>query len=88
MVVKRQHFYVKVTLSCKVASLRIWGLLEAYFRIKKTVVTQGKESIIRVRVGQKNPSLRITVCHHSASLVMPNGDLRDGFFYPSPSHSR
>ena len=24
----------------------------------------------------------ITFCHHSASLVMPNGDLQDGFFYP------
>ena len=24
----------------------------------------------------------ITVCHHSASLVMPNGDPRDWFFYP------
>ena len=25
----------------------------------------------------------ITVCHHSASLVIPNGDPRDGFFYPT-----
>ena len=25
---------------------------------------------------------RITVCHHSASLVMPNGDPQDRFFYP------
>ena len=24
-----------------------------------------------------------TVCHHSASLVMPNGDPRDGFFCPA-----
>ena len=44
---------------------------------------QEKEYIIRVRVGWKNPSLGITVCHHSASLVMPNGDPRDGFFYPT-----
>ena len=29
------------------------------------------------------PSLGITVCHHSASLVMPNCDPRDGFFYPT-----
>ena len=28
-------------------------------------------------------SLAITVCHHSASLVMPNGDPRDRFFYPT-----
>ena len=44
---------------------------------------QEKDSIIRVRVGKKNPSLGITVCHHSASLVMPNGDPRDGCFYPT-----
>ena len=25
----------------------------------------------------------ITVCHHSASPVMPIGDPRDGFFYPT-----
>ena len=31
----------------------------------------------------ENPSLGITVCHHSASLVMPTGDPRDGFFYPT-----
>ena len=29
------------------------------------------------------PSLRITVCHHSASLVMLNGDPGHGFFYPT-----
>ena len=28
-------------------------------------------------------SLGITACHHSASLVMPNGDPRDRFFYPT-----
>ena len=44
---------------------------------------QEKESIICVRVGSKNPSLVITVCHHSASLLMPNGDPRDEFFYPT-----
>ena len=37
-----------------------------------------------MRVGsKKNLSLGITVCHHSASLVMQNGDPRDGFFYPT-----
>ena len=25
--------------------------------------------------------LLVTVCHHSASLVMPNGDPQDGLFY-------
>ena len=33
--------------------------------------------------GIENPSLVITVCHHSASLVMPVNDPQDGFFYPS-----
>ena len=33
----------------------------------------------------ENPTLAITVCHHSASLVMPIGDPRDGFFYPTPT---
>ena len=32
---------------------------------------------------RENPSLGITICHDSASLVMPNGDPRDGFFYPT-----
>ena len=27
--------------------------------------------------------LGITNCHHSSSLVMPNGDTRVGFFYPT-----
>ena len=31
--------------------------------------------------GIENPSLVITFCHHSASLVMPIGDPQDGFFY-------
>ena len=31
---------------------------------------------------KNNPSLAITDCHHSASLEMPIGDPRDGFFYP------
>ena len=30
-----------------------------------------------------NLLLGITVCHHLGSLVMPNGDPRDRFFYPS-----
>ena len=28
-------------------------------------------------------SLAITTCNHSASLVMPNGNPQDGFFYPT-----
>ena len=32
-------FFVKVTSLCEIASQRIPGLLEAYFKIKKTVVS-------------------------------------------------
>ena len=34
---------------------------------------------------EKKPSLVITICHHSGSLVMPNSDHRDSFFYPIPT---
>ena len=30
---------------------------------------------------KKIPFLAITVWHHEASLVMPDSDSRDGFFY-------
>ena len=40
-----------------------------------------KESITGCEDRIENLSGRITVCHHSASLVMPNGDPWDGFFY-------
>ena len=42
---------------------------------------QEKESIIYIKVEKK--LLQITVCHHSANLVMPNGDPRNRFFYPT-----
>ena len=42
---------------------------------------QEKVSIMDARGRQKSPSLAITVWHHSASLVMPDSDTRDGFFY-------
>ena len=42
-----------------------------------------KKIIICVRVGLKTPSLGITICQYSASLVMPNGGPWDGFFYPT-----
>ena len=52
----------------------------------KNVVFSGEqvtESLILVSMGKKNTPLVITVCHHSASLMMPIGDPRDGFFYPT-----
>ena len=40
-----------------------------------------KRTIFLVRLGQKNLSLTIIVCHHLASLVMPIGDPQDRLFY-------
>ena len=36
-----------------------------------------------MKMGYKNLSFVITICHDSANLEMPNGDPRDGFFDPS-----
>ena len=43
---------------------------------------QEKVSIMSMKCGQKNQSLGTTVRHHSASLMMPNSESRDGCFYP------
>ena len=45
MVVKWCHCYVKVMSSCKIASKCIQGLLEAYFKIKKAVVSKKKNPL-------------------------------------------
>ena len=50
---------------------------------EQTMLAEEKESISRVGCERKNLSLRITQCHHSASLVMPIGDPPDRFFYPT-----
>ena len=34
-----------------------------------------------MRIELRNLSLMITICHHSASFVMPNSDPQGGFFY-------
>ena len=69
-------------LCCVPAYSRTSGSL---FTCKNAVFNgeQEKEPIICVRMGKKNMSLRITVCHHSASLVMPICDPQDGVFYPT-----
>ena len=56
-----------------------WKLFSRFSNINEVFLSgeQEKESIIRVRMGLKNLSLVITICHHSASLVMPIGDPRD-----------
>ena len=61
------------------------GTFGSLFKCENAVFNgeQEKESISHVRVGYKNPSLWITVCQYSANLVMPNGDPRDGFSYPT-----
>ena len=61
-------------LICKVASERIQGLLEAYLKIKKqwwarTIIYYSCEGGIEKSVPQ--------------DLRFPNGDPRDGFFYPT-----
>ena len=43
--------------------------------------TQEKESIMSVRGRQINLSFGITVWPHLASLMLPDSDLRDKFFY-------
>ena len=48
------------------------------------MMTKNKNPLfVSIRVGLKSPSLQITIYHHSASLVMPNGDPLDGLFYPT-----
>ena len=33
--------------------------------------------------GIENPSLKLTICHHSASILMPIGDSLNRLFYPT-----
>ena len=79
---------VMLQLRNHVSSQRIQNFLEVFLYvipIKSETFSgkQEKESIIRVRMGWKNPSVLIIVCHHSASLIMPIGDPLDGLFYPT-----
>ena len=66
----------------KIESKRIQGLLEAYLKVKKNVLSK-KMNPVSCEDRIENPSLGITICHHSASLVMPDGDHGDGFIYPT-----
>ena len=56
--------------------------MEADFKVKRTVVSKKRIHYSREDMIE-NLSLGITVCHHSASLLMPNGDPLDGFFHYS-----
>ena len=63
--------------SGKGCGLWLWTFLLLFFMKGMQV----KECIIGVRGRKKYPSLGITVWHNSASLVIPDSDPRDGFFY-------
>ena len=47
------------------------------------ILTRDKNIRYPYPVCKKNPSLGITVCHQSASLVMPKGNPLDRFFFPT-----
>ena len=72
----------------KPESKKCYFIASSSLKIKcgKSKGMQEKVSIIGVWCGEKNLSLGITVRHHSASLVMPNSDPHDRFFYPN--HTR
>ena len=42
-----------------------------------------KNNFIIVSEWDKKKSLEINACHDPGSLAMPNGDPRDGFFFPT-----
>ena len=70
--------------SYHIISLCVQELLVAFLSMKMVSLMVSKNNNPFVRVDlKKNTSLGITVCHHSASLVMPNGDPRHGVFYPT-----
>ena len=61
----------------------LWGPFNNY---KNAVFNdEQKRSIIFVRMWLNNPSFVFIICHHSASLMVPNGDLRNRRFYPTPT---
>ena len=55
------------------------------FKIFRSTLVRYQPCILQNHYSQvsKNLSHVITVCHQLASLVMPIGDPRDGFFYPT-----
>ena len=73
-----------------VKSQCIQDFLEAFFmfffqhKMRNLVGSKKKKNPIFVwGWKRKVPPLTITVCHHSASLVMPIGVPQDGIFYPT-----
>ena len=66
--VKLHHCYDKVTYHFMLHLSVFWDFSKSGSLFKKIKMEQEKESIICVRMGLKNMSLRITVCHHSKDL--------------------
>ena len=56
----------------------------AFFKHEMRYLIVSKKKIHYSSEGRiENYVPRDHVCHHSASLMMPNGDPRDAFFYPT-----
>ena len=68
-----------------ITSQRIQELLEAFFMFfkykKRYLMVSNKIVYYSCEDGKEKCITRDHNCHHSASLVMPNGDLWDGLFY-------
>ena len=69
-----------MTSSSRVAHQEILGVFLKP-KMRNLMVSKKKNPLFLRGWDIKNPSLGITVWHHSASLMMPNGDPRDIFFY-------
>ena len=61
------------------------GIFVVFTNMRYFYLTQPYQPLGKIKTNSRT-SLQITVCHHSASLVMPKGDHLDRFFIPS-SHS-
>ena len=74
--------YCDVIILCYISAYS--GTSRILFKHENVVFSgkQEKGSIIHVEWDRKI-SLKITICHHSASLMMPNGDPPDKFVYPT-----
>ena len=73
-----KHHNIAIITIWRTSAIKVTALSKTHFQKWKVCK---KISIMGVRDRQKNRSLRITVCHHSASLVMPDSNVWDIFFY-------
>ena len=75
------HQVTSVFSQSDIASQRIQGLLDAYFRLKSQWWARKRIHYL-CECGIEKSMFTITVWHHLASLMMPIGDPWDWFFYP------